>query len=583
MRTHTCGELSAKFAGEHVKLAGWVHHTRHHGGVLFIDIRDRYGRTQITFLPENKTLFEKAEKLGHEDVILVDGTVTVRPPEARNPEIPTGGIEVIAEKLEILSKSQTPPFVIEDEINALEDTRLKYRYLDLRRPIMKEGIILRSKAMQIVREYLTENDFLEIETPTLIRSTPEGARDFLVPSRLQKGKFYALPQSPQIYKQLLMIAGFDRYFQLPRCYRDEDLRADRQLEFTQIDIEMSFISEDDILELSEGLLARLLRELCGFNLKIPLPRITYNEAMLKYGTDKPDLRFGLEIVDITGIAKNSGFKVFADSAQNGAVRAICTPKAESLSRKAIDELTSKAQELGARGLAQTRFENGDFQGGIAKFLSENEKSEYKDIFRPEEGSLILFIADKPEICARVLGAIRLELAEKLNLIEPNKWSALFVVDFPMFEFEEGTNRPVARHHPFTQPVPEHVPLLRTDPMSVRARAYDFVLNGCEIAGGSIRTHDPQVLKEVLDSIELSPEKAKEKFGYLIEALTYGAPPHGGIAFGFDRMVMLFAGRNSIRDVIAFPKTTSGQSPMDGCPNEVEPTQLEELGIKISEK
>ncbi len=583
LRTHNCGELRAALAGEQVRLAGWVHHKRHHGGVLFIDLRDRYGRTQLTFKPESKALFERAEKIGHETVIAIDGTVTVRPAEARNPELPTGEIEVIVERMEILSAAETPPFVIEDEVNASEETRLKYRYLDLRRPEMQSATILRSHANRVTRDFLFAEGFLEIETATLVRSTPEGARDFLVPSRLQNGKFYALPQSPQVYKQLLMIAGFDRYFQLARCYRDEDLRADRQLEFTQIDIEMSFVDETDVLDLAERLLARLMSDLCGVNIKLPLPRIPFEEAMLRYGSDKPDLRFGLEIHDLSEIVKMSGFQVFTSAVESGgAVRAICVPGGAALSRKQIDELTAKAVKFGAKGLAQTKFEGGVFTGGIAKFLSENEMAGISGEFHPAEGSIILFVADSIATCERVLGALRLDLANQLDLIPKGSWEAHFVVDFPMFEVEEETGRLVARHHAFTQPKPEDVHLLETDPAKVRARAYDLVLNGYEIAGGSIRTHSSELLACVLRVIELTEDKAREKFGFLLDAMKYGAPPHGGIAFGYDRMMMLFAGRSSIRDVIVFPKTTAGQSLMDNCPNTVDAEQLSELGIKFDE-
>ncbi|MCK5833252.1 aspartate--tRNA ligase [bacterium] len=581
LRTHNCGELRANLAGEQVKLAGWVHHKRHHGGVLFVDLRDRYGRTQLTFKPESKELFERAEKIGHETVISITGTVTVRPPEARNPELLTGEIEVIIENMQVLSIAETPPFVIEDEVKASEETRLKYRYLDLRRPEMRDTMILRSKASRITRNFLFDEDFLEIETATLVRSTPEGARDFLVPSRMQKGKFYALPQSPQVYKQLLMISGFDRYFQLARCYRDEDLRADRQLEFTQIDIEMSFIDENDILSLAERLLAKLLSKLSGVNLKLPIPRISYDKAMLLYGSDKPDLRYGLEIHDISELAKTSEFRVFSSAVKSdGAVRGICVPGGAALSRKQIDELTSKAQKLGAKGLAYTKFENGEFVGGISKFLSENEIAGIRTDFDPPENSIIVFVADSIKICERVLGVMRVDLAHSLGLIPENAWEAHFIVDFPMFEEEEDTGRLVARHHAFTQPKPEDLHLLETEPSLVHARAYDLVLNGHEIAGGSIRTHDSDLLARVLSVIELTEEKAREKFGFLLDAMKYGAPPHGGIAFGYDRMIMLIAGRNSIRDVIPFPKTTAGQSLMDNCPNTVDPEQLDELGIKI---
>ncbi len=584
LRTHTCGELRAECAGERVRLAGWVHHKRHHGGVLFIDLRDRYGRTQITFKPESRDLFEIAEKLGHETVIAITGTVTVRPKEARNSELSTGEIEVIVEKMDILSVAETPPFVIEDDVNATEETRLKYRYLDLRRPEMRDAILMRSRASRIARNFLYEKGFIEIETPTMVRSTPEGARDFLVPSRLQKGKFYALPQSPQVYKQLLMIAGFDRYFQLARCYRDEDLRADRQLEFTQIDIEMSFVEEADVLDLAEKLLAKLIAELRGVNLQLPLRRIPFDEAMLKYGSDKPDLRFGLEIHDVSEIAAKSGFKVFSETIENGgAVRGICVLGGAAFSRKIIDELTSKARKLGAKGLAQTKFVDGAFTGGIAKFLDDAESARYIEEFHPDDGSMLVFVADKPATCAAALGALRIDMANRLGLVEENRWEAHFVVDFPMFETDEETGRLVARHHPFTQPVQKDLPLLESDPMSVRARAYDLVLNGNEIAGGSIRTHDPETLARVLSAIELSESKARDKFGFLMDAMRFGAPPHGGIAFGYDRMIMLLAGRDSIRDVIVFPKTTAGQSLMDGCPNSVDAKQLEEIGIRIIEE
>jgi len=584
LRTHNCGELTKNYAGEKVTLAGWVHHTRHHGGVFFLDLRDLYGRTQITFMPENKELFIRGEKLNHEDVILIDGIVTVRPPEAVNTELSTGHIEVVAETLTVLSKAQTPPFVIEDDVNANEETRLKYRYLDLRRPEMRETMLLRSKANQIVREFFNKRQFNEIETATLVRSTPEGARDYVVPSRKHHGKFYALPQSPQIYKQLLMIAGFDRYFQFARCYRDEDLRADRQPEFTQIDVEMSFVDEEDVLAMSENLLATLLQKIQGHKLELPLKRLDFEEAMLKYGSDKPDLRFGLEIEDLTHIAENSDFKVFSSTARSGkAVRAICVPGGNAFSRKIIDELTKMAQDLGAKGLAYAKYEAGGFTSGISKFLNDDEKSKYVEIFKPKGDSIFFFVADTQEICARVLGFIRKDVARRLDLIEKDKWEAHFVVNFPMFEVEEETGRLVARHHPFTQPKVEDLPLLESEPLRVKARAYDLVLNGQEIAGGSIRTHDNEILKKVLSSIKISPEEAENKFGFLIKAMQYGVPPHGGIAFGYDRMIMLLAQRESIRDVIAFPKTTAAQSLLDGAPGEIDSKQLEELALKIIEK
>lgn len=581
MRTHTCGELGKEMAGETVTLTGWMHHERHHGGVLFIDLRDRYGRTQVTFKPELKELFDRAEKLNHEDVIRVKGTVTVRPPEARNPNMATGDIEVIAEELKVLAKAKTPPFVIEDDVNAMEDTRLKYRYLDLRRPEMLDSILLRGRANMASRRYLQEHGFVDIETATLVKSTPEGARDFLVPSRKHKGKFYALPQSPQIYKQLLMIAGFDRYYQFARCYRDEDLRADRQPEFTQIDVEMSFVEQEDVLQMAEGLMARLLSEIRGVNIRLPIQRMDYDEAMLRFGTDKPDLRFDLEIEDVTEIAAKSTFKVFSGTVEKGgSVRCLYVPGGAELSRKDIDQLTELAKKYGARGLAQCKFEDSEFSGGIAKFLDEVERSAYMDKFSPEDGSIFLFVADKPLVCARALGALRLEMGRRFDLIDNDRWEMLFVVNFPMFELDEETGRPVAQHHPFTKVLPEHLDMLESDPMMVRSVAYDLVLNGHEIAGGSIRTHNPDELRRVMRAIKLSDEEAENKFGFLMEAMKYGVPPHGGIAFGWDRIVMLLAGKGSIRDVIAFPKTTAGQSLMDGCPTEVDDKQLEELGLKI---
>ncbi len=584
MRTHTCGELRPEMAGEAVTLVGWMHHERHHGGVLFIDLRDRYGRTQVTFKPELKDLFDRAEKLNHEDVIQVKGTVTVRPQEARNPNMATGDIEVIAEGLSVLAKAKTPPFVIEDEVHAMEDTRLKYRYLDLRRPELRDAMLLRSHANIVARKYLQELGFVDIETSTLVRSTPEGARDFLVPSRKHKGKFYALPQSPQIYKQLLMIAGFDRYYQIARCYRDEDLRADRQPEFTQIDVEMSFVEQEDVLRMAEGLLARLLSEIRGINLKLPVKRMDYDEAMLRFGSDKPDLRFGLEIEDVTEIATKSSFNVFSGTVEKGgSVRCLYVPRGAELSRKDIDELTELSRRYGAKGLAQCKFIDGEFTGGIAKFLDENERLAYLDRFSPEDGSIFLFVADKPLVCARALGALRLEMGRRFDLIDEKRWEMFFVVNFPMFEIDEETGRPVARHHPFTMVYPEDIDRLESDPMSVRSIAYDLVLNGYEIAGGSIRTHDPGLLRRVMKAIKLDEREAENKFGFLMEAMNYGVPPHGGIAFGWDRIIMLLAGKTSLRDIIAFPKTTTAQSLMDGCPNEVDEKQLEELGLKIVEE
>ncbi len=585
-RTHTCGELSAKNVDEKVVLNGWVNSRRDLGGLIFITVRDRYGITQVVFEPaENSEVYETAKKLRSEYVVSVEGKVRLRPDGMVNPEMKTGEIEVVAERLIILNEAETPPFVISDKIDVSEELRLKYRYLDLRRREMQEALLLRHKTYQIVRRFFDENGFVEVETPVLMKSTPEGARDYLVPSRIHKGKFYALPQSPQTYKQLLMVAGFDRYFQITKCFRDEDLRADRQPEFTQIDVEMSFVDTEDVFETVENLMKRLFKEIKNYDLKTPLPRLSYDDAMNKYGSDKPDLRFGLEIVHLNEVVKNSEFKVFASSAGGDGIVGAITAKnvASDFSRSKIDALTKYVKELGAGGLIWMKVNADGVQSPIAKFLSDEEIQNILKETQAEENDLILIIAGDKAKMLPVLGALRLEIARQTNLIKNDAApSLLWVTDFPLLEWDDETQRYYAMHHPFTSPRPEDIDLLETAPEKVKARAYDLVLNGNEIAGGSIRIHNRDVQEKMFRALGISKEEAEEKFGFLLNAFKYGAPPHGGIAFGFDRLVMLFAERDSIRDVIAFPKTTSALSLMDNSPSEVSEEQLKELHIQIRE-
>ncbi len=579
-RTHHCGALTGKDMGKNVVVMGWVATRRDHGGIIFIDLRDRWGITQINIGPESKA-YEEAKKLRNEWVVAFKGVVEPRPDGMMNKNLATGEIEVLASEIEVLNSAQTPPFNIVGENVASEDIRLKYRFLDLRRSEMQKSLILRHKVAQIVRNYFSENNFLEIETPFLMKSTPEGARDFLVPSRVSRGKFYALPQSPQTYKQLLMVAGFDRYFQIVRCFRDEDLRADRQPEFTQIDLELSFVDEEDIFEIMEGLMAVVLKETLGYDLPRPIPRITYDEAMSKYGIDRPDLRFGLEICDITPIAKECEFKVFAEAANSGKqVAGICAPGCASYSRKQQDDLSAWARQRGAGGLAAIKVGAGVLDGSLAKFFSEEQARAMIDAFGANEGDMLFFCAEERDLARSVLADLRVELAKQLGLIDDSKLSLAWVVDFPLFEWSPERHRYVALHHPFTSPVPEDEEKMKTDPGHVRARAYDLVLNGLEIAGGSIRISKQAIQQRMFDTLGIGPEEADAKFGFLLEALKYGAPPHGGIAFGFDRLIMILAGRASIRDVIAFPKTASATSIMDGAPSEVDIDQLVELGLRI---
>ena len=583
-RTHYCGELSGKDVGSTVKVAGWVDTTRDHGGVVFIDLRDRTGKVQVVFSPEiSKELTERAKKLRHEFVIAVEGEVRRRPPGTENPKLKTGEVEIYAHKLKILNKSLPLPFPIEDEVKVGEEVRLKYRFLDLRRKKMAENVIFRHKLYQITRQVFNEEGFIEIETPYLTKSTPEGARDFLVPSRIYPGKFYALPQSPQLFKQILMVAGFDKYYQIARCFRDEDLRADRQPEFTQIDFEMSFVSERDVMAVAEKLVRKLYKELLGVEIG-EIPVMTYQEAISRFGTDRPDTRFGLELKDITEVAKRCNFKVFRSVAEKGGiVKGINFKGGAKLSRKEIDELTKFVGVYGAKGLAWIKVLPKGLQSPIVKFFSKEEMEEILRKLEAEPGDILFFVADKPEVVNASLANLRLKLGKTAGLIDENKVNLLWVVDFPMFEWNEEENRWEALHHPFTSPKEEDLEKLLEDPGSVRARAYDLVLNGVEIGGGSIRIHREDVQEKVFKVIGLQEEEARERFGFLLEALKYGAPPHGGMAFGLDRLCAIMRGEESIRDVIAFPKTQRGQCLLTGAPDSVRPEQLEELHIEVQKE
>ncbi|NLN41809.1 MAG: aspartate--tRNA ligase [Clostridiales bacterium] len=585
-RTHMCGELTSQNVGEDVVLMGWVQRRRDLGGLIFVTLRDRTGIIQLVFdQDDSNDLFNKAATLRSEYVIACRGQVINRAPEAINPNMATGEIEVKAEELRVLSKSETPPFYIEDNTNVSEALRYKYRYLDLRRPEMQRNLMIRHKIASQVRNFLNERGFLEIETPMLTKSTPEGARDYLVPSRVHPGKFYALPQSPQLFKQLLMLAGYDRYYQIVRCFRDEDLRADRQPEFTQIDIEMSFVEVDDVLAINEALIAYIFKQVLDVDIPIPFKRMTYKEAMERYGSDKPDTRFGLELVDVSSFVANSEFKVFSGAVKKGgSVRAINAKGAGAkFSRRDIDSLGEFVKTYRAKGLAWINVTPEGVKSPIAKFLSQEELNEILNQLNAEPGDLLLFIADENEVVFQALGQLRLELARRLDIVPKDEYNLLWITEFPLFEYDQEEGRYVAKHHPFTSPMDEDLHLLESEPEKVRAKAYDMVLNGNEIGGGSIRIHDISLQERMFKALGFTMENAWEQFGFLLEAFKFGAPPHGGIAYGLDRIAALLAGKTSIRDVIAFPKVQNASDLMTNAPSFVDEKQLNELHISVDKK
>lgn len=581
-RTHTCNQLSAEDVGRDVVLAGWALRRRDHGGVIFVDLRDREGITQVVFNPEvDEAVHQKAREIRSEYVIAIRGRVEKRPEGMANSNLATGEIEILVSELRILNAAKTPPFMIEDEVEVSESLRLKFRHLDLRRPLLQQNIIRRHKASVSVRNYLVNNGFLEIETPVLTRSTPEGARDYLVPSRVNPGLFYALPQSPQLFKQLLMISGFDRYYQIVRCFRDEDLRADRQPEFTQIDMELSFVGEEDVMAVAEGLMAALFKDVLDKSLVTPFPRLSYDEAMDRYGLDKPDVRFGLELKDVSDIVAASGFKVFADSVKKGGmVKAMNAKGCMDFSRKEIDDLTALAAVYQARGLASIKVREDGWQSPIVKYFTEDEKSSLAQRLDMQVGDLVFFVADKTKIVNEALGHLRNHLGKRLNLINEAQFAFVWVTRFPMLEYDETEKRYQAMHHPFTSPLEEDYDRLQDEPLAVRSRAYDLVLNGSEIGGGSIRIHQKDLQEKVFEALGMERESYEEKFGFLLSALESGAPPHGGIAFGFDRLVMILCGQSSIRDVIAFPKTQKAACLLTNAPSAASKAQLDELFIRV---
>lgn len=583
-RTYFCGEVPETAVGEKITLKGWVQTRRDLGGLIFIDLRDRSGIVQIVFNPDvSKEALEIAESVRSEYVLDVVGTVVARDPETYNDNINTGKIEVQVESVTVINKAKTPPFLISDKTDASEDVRLKYRYLDIRRPVIFETLKMRHDVTRSIRNYLDSEGFLDIETPILTKSTPEGARDYLVPSRVHPGEFYALPQSPQLFKQLLMVGGVERYYQIARCFRDEDLRADRQPEFTQVDIETSFLSQDDIIAMTEKMMAKLMKEVKGIDVTLPFPRMHYNEAMSRFGSDKPDTRFGLELVEVSEIVKDSGFKVFASAVANGGqVKGINVKgAADKYSRKDIDALTEFVSVYGAKGLAWFKVEADGFNGPITKFFSEDDFAQIKAAMEASEGDLLVFVADKKKVVADALGALRLKLGKELNLIDQSKFNFLWVTDWPLLEYDEEEERYYAAHHPFTMPFREDLEYLDTDPSRVRAQAYDIVLNGYELGGGSLRIFERPIQEKMFKVLGFTLEEAQEQFGFLLNAFEYGTPPHGGIAIGLDRLVMLLAGSSNLRDTIAFPKTASASDLLTDAPGEVSKAQLRELYLSLN--
>ncbi|WHY60821.1 aspartate--tRNA ligase [Cytobacillus firmus] len=585
-RTYFCGEITEKAIGEKVSLKGWVQKRRDLGGLIFVDLRDRTGIVQVVFNPEvSPEALAAAEKIRNEFVLDIEGEVIAREEGTINENLKTGRIEIKAEKVTIINEAKTPPFVIDDKTDVSEDVRLKYRYLDLRRPVMFDTFKMRHQVTKAMRNFLDSEGFLDVETPILTKSTPEGARDYLVPSRVHPGEFYALPQSPQIFKQLLMVGGFERYYQIARCFRDEDLRADRQPEFTQVDIEMSFMSQEEIIGLMENMMEKVMKEVKGLDVQLPFPRMTYQEAMDRFGSDKPDTRFGMELTDLSEIVKDSSFKVFAGAvASGGQVKAINVKNgAGKYSRKDIDALTEFAAVYGAKGLAWLKAEEDGLKGPIAKFVTEEEQKSFYSALAAEPGDLLLFVADKKNVVADALGALRLKLGKELELIDQSKFNFLWVTDWPLLEYDEEEGRYYAAHHPFTMPVREDLDLLEKDPAGVRAQAYDLVLNGYELGGGSLRIFERDVQEKMFSVLGFSKEEAVEQFGFLLEAFEYGTPPHGGIALGLDRLVMLLAGRTNLRDTIAFPKTASASCVLTEAPGEVSQSQLNDLNLALNLK
>jgi len=585
-RTCYCGDVGTERIGQEVTLMGWVNRRRDLGGLVFIDLRDRAGIIQVVFNPEfSPQAHEKASALRNEYVIAVKGKVSERPKGTENPELKTGQLEVRVNELFILSESNPPPFPIDEDAEVAENLRLRYRYLDLRRPKMQRNLILRHRAAGCVRDYLRSQGFLEIETPFLTKSTPEGARDYLVPSRVNPGQFYALPQSPQLFKQLLMISGFDRYFQIVKCFRDEDLRADRQPEFTQIDVEMSFIDREDIYQTMEGMMKALFRDTLGLELATPFPRLSYEESISRYGVDNPDVRFALDMSDVSGALRNTAFKVFAETLQRGGMVKALKVQGE-LSRKELDDLNEFVRGLGGKGLSWVRVDPKGWpavSGPVAKFFSEEERSALSERLKPDPGDILLFMADSPKMVNDVMGRLRLHLGKRLGLIPEGVFRFVWITDFPLLEYDEAEGRFTAKHHPFTSPLDEDLPFLSTNPEKVRAKAYDLVLNGSEVGGGSLRIYRREVQSLLFEKLGIGPAEAKEKFGFLLEAFEYGPPPHGGIAFGFDRLVMILAGAESIRDVIAFPKTQKAADLLTEAPSAVDSRQLAELSLRVIPK